>query len=148
MLFFYFFYQIRYMWHCMGFSLIQNDKFTMLTSLHCICFCKWKRQLLKISLFSWCSEDISKNTGVLIPHLIDPPSCPPHFPAASPRIEIKRCWRETEQGRCGGYLEARQSMLEKNNQKILHKWAELCLQIDLVVWLCRKFLFYQKWKKE
>ena len=46
--------------------------------LHCIC--KRKRQLLKIYLFSGCSEDISKNTGVLIPHLIDPPSCPPHFP--------------------------------------------------------------------
>ena len=47
-------------------------------------------------LFSSCSEDISKNTGVLIPHLIDPPSCPPHFPGpASPRIEIKRWWGET-----------------------------------------------------
>ena len=28
-----------------------------------------------------CTVDISKNTGALIPHLIDPPSSPHNFPA-------------------------------------------------------------------
>ena len=107
----FYFYQFRYMWHF--FSLIQELQILPCSLiLHCIC--KRKRQLLKIYLFSRCSEDISKNTGVLIPHLIDPPSCPPHFPRS-----LAQDWNKEVMKRRGrrGYLAALQSMVEKITEK-------------------------------